>query len=215
MRRLTILSILLLYAANTFAQMPGWRFNVSFDPELTWLSASEDVKGDGPRFGFDFTVQLENYFKERYAYYVGISLMSFDGKIKNVTSNNLQFKSGGELLPGFTAKNRLQYLTFPVGLKFKTPDYGMMAYYFQAGLFPGIRVGGRISMPDGTTQGISKDSNVMTCGTQLGVGCMYATGDNTYLQGGISFKYCFVDAMSANNIRALPMGIGLHFGFLF
>ncbi|MDR2564320.1 MAG: PorT family protein [Prevotellaceae bacterium] len=210
-----ILPFLLLYAASTLAQEKGWKFSVSADPELTWLSASEDVKSEGVLFGFDFTVQAENYFKERYAYYVGISFMNFGGKIKNITSENLQFKSGGELLPGFTAKNRLQYLTFPVGLKFRTPDYGMMAYYFQAGLLPGVRIGGNISLPDGTNHGISKDSNVMTCGTQLGLGCMYSTGDNTYVQGGVSFKYFFVDAMSANNIRALPIGIGLHLSFLF
>jgi hypothetical protein len=216
LKRLIILSILLFcLKINLSAQKTGWGFNVSFSPEMTWANASESVKNDGLRFGFDFTVQGENYFSERYAYYAGISFMNFSSKIENETGSILQFKSETELWPGETMKTRLQYLTFPVGLKFKTPDYGMLAYYFQVGLFPGIRVGGKMFQPDGSSYSIYKDSNIMTCGTQLGAGCMYATGENTYVVGGIDFKYCFVDAMSANNIKAFPVSIGLRIGFLF
>jgi hypothetical protein len=102
-----------------------------------------------------------------------------------------------------------------VGLRFKTPDYGMLAYYFQAGLFPGVLVGGRMYGIDNVKHSISKDSNAMICGTQIGLGCMYAMGEGTYLQGGLSLDYCFTDALSAGNIKAMPIGIGLHFGFLF
>lgn len=211
-----IITGMLLMPVLSFSQLADWRFSVNFTPSLGWASASEDIKSDGSRFSLDFAFHAEKYFKERYAFYSGLSFVKMGGKFKNISNSDIVLKADEQgLLMGESAKYSIQYLTIPVGIKLKTPDYGLLSYYFQGGLMPGIRVGSSIILPGREKQSMNKDLNLMTCATQLSLGCMYATGDNTYLRAGLLFNYFFVDAARASNLKVLPTSLGIQIGFLF
>lgn len=218
MKKGIILSFFILFSVGTCIAQSGlgWKFSVNFDPLVTWGRSSNAIESEGSRMGFNFSVIGENYFKERYAFYVGGSYMNMGGKIKNISQENLYFKNNDfTLSPNESANIRLQYLTIPFGIKFKTPNYGMMSYYFQSGLFTGFRLGGSVSTRSVSRTGIASSFNFMTAGLNLGAGAMYATGDDTYLRFGISFIYSFTDVLRQQDTDFKPIGLGLHLGFLF
>lgn len=216
-KTLVVLIAFLLVSSAAFSQDNlGWKFSVNFNPLISWTPASGRIESNGSRLGFDFALHAEHYFKQRYAYFAGVSLLNIGGRVQNTTSNILNFRTTNfGLNPGQEARLRMQYITVPIGLKFKTPDYGLLAYYFQAALLPGIRVGASGSTSDRPSESLSSDFNLMTIGMQLGVGCMYATGDDTYLKLGVVFNNLFVDALRDSKMKAVPVNLGLNIGFLF
>ena len=215
MKKLILFISLLLIGYLSTAQNSGWKFSAGFDPMITWISAKDDLKSDGARFGFDFSLFAENYFHERYAFYVGLSYMNMGGKVKNNGMGTLNFHHFN-LLQNKTANLNIQYLSIPIGLKLHTAEFGRSSFYFNAGLYTGARVGGSIkSHGDNTKYSINKDVNFITAGCQIGTGLSYALGDGTYLQAGAKFNYGFVDMLKTSTLNGVPIGIGLHCGILF
>jgi hypothetical protein len=197
------------------SQKTDWKFGINVTPAIAWTTASGDIEPGGSRFSFDLSVQAEKYFSERYAFYSGISFFRMAGQFKNNSISEISFKSGNAVL-GIEEKATyaIQYLTIPVGLKLKTPQYGPFLYYFQGGLLPGIKVGGSIATKD-EKHSLAKDVNLMTCAVQLSLGILYPTGDDTYIKTGVIFNRFFVDALSASNMKILPTSLGLQIGFIF
>lgn len=215
MKKSILILITTFLAINTINAQQGWRFSLGFDPMVTWMSAKDDLESDGSRLGFDFSIHAENYFSERYAFYTGLTYMNMGGKVKNVGERLLAFDKFN--LPiGHTATLRTQYLVVPIGIKLHTAEFGMFSFYFNGGLYTGVRVGGSIkSQGDEKKHSIGGDTNLITAGCQFGAGLMYSLGGNTFLQGGLKFNYGFVDMLKTSALNAQPVGLGLHLGILF
>lgn len=215
MKKFIVFIIILTFTISASAQDKGWKFSVGFDPMITWIAAKDKLESDGSRFGFDFSLYAENYFNERYAFYTGLSFMNIGGRVKNVGDEPLHFKHF-DLDKGVTTNIRAQYITIPIGIKLHTATFGLFSYYFNAGLYTGVRVGGSISNPNNNDRNsINGDINLINAGCQLSAGTMYALGGGTFLQGGIKFNYGFIDMLRTNALNGQPVGLGLHLGILF
>jgi hypothetical protein len=207
---------MVLFGFSVLAQdNKGWKFSLGFDPMITWLSAKDDLKSDGSRLGFDFSLYAENYFHNRYAFYIGLSYMNMGGKLKNNGNAPLSFNYF-DLEQSISTSLNAQYLSIPFGIKLHTAEFRLFSYYFNAGLYTGIRVGGSVRNPTSNEKcSISNDVNLITAGCQLGSGLMYAIADGTYLQTGLKFNYGFVDMLKTSKLNGQPLGVGLHIGILF
>jgi len=216
MKKTICLLVCSLFALSGFAQLQDWKLSVNAAPSIGWGAASGDIKSDGSRFAFDLSIHAERYFKERYAFYTGIAFMKMGGRFQNISTSAIALKSDNLVLgTGVSTKYSLQYLNIPIGIKLTTPELGALSYYFQGGLLPGIRVGNSIIMPNADKHSFGKDLNLMTCATQISLGCMYSIVEDTFLRAGLVFNYFFVDAMSAKNMKILPSSLGIQIGFLF
>jgi hypothetical protein len=205
----------LLLTFTCLSQNNDWKFSINASPAISWGKASGDIKSDGSRFSFDVSVHAEKYFRERYAYFVGVSFFGMSGAFKNNSTSPISLKSENSSLNiGNSASYFIQYLTLPVGIKLKTSQYGSLSYYFQGGLLPGVRVGSSIAIED-QKHSLSKDLNLMTCAVQLSTGVLYPVSADNHVKAGITFNYFFVDAFSASNMKNLPISLGLQLGFVF
>ncbi|MDR3246272.1 MAG: hypothetical protein LBT50_07550 [Prevotellaceae bacterium] len=197
------------------SQNLDWKFSINATPAISWGPASGDIKSEGARFSFELSAYAEKYFRERYAYFAGISFINMSGQLSNISTSNISLKSGNlSLGVQETAKYSIQYLTIPVGIKLKTPQYGVFSYYFQGGLLPGVRLGSSVGIGE-SKRSLAKDLNLMTCAVQLSLGFLYPINEETFIKTGVIFNRFFVDAFSASNMKVLPTSIGLQIGFMF
>jgi hypothetical protein len=194
-----------------------WKFHVRFAPAVSWAPASGNIKSDGAGFSFDITVNAEKYFREKYAFFIGVSYIRLGGKFKNISKvSNIEFKSIDNVLePKETAKYAIQYVTIPVGLKLLTPKYRNLLYYFQGGLLPGFKVGSSIKLESEDNQSFTDDLNLMTCGVQLSAGGMYPLSDSNFIKFGLNFNRFFTDALSSSDMKIYPTSLGAVLGFVF
>ncbi|MDR2423838.1 MAG: PorT family protein [Prevotellaceae bacterium] len=198
------------------AQTADWKFGVNFASGLSWSNASMDVAPDGAGGMFDISIVAEKYFRERYAFYAGLSYMNSKAQIKNNSAGNISLKTENLAFDVQKSANyRLQYLTVPVGMKFVTQQFRLFSYYFQAGLLPGVKIGGSVALDDGVRHSFSKDLNLMTCGVQLSSGCLYPIMSENFVKGGLIFNYFFTDALNASNMKAFPLSAGIVLGYVF
>jgi hypothetical protein len=202
-------------ASICFSQKHDWNFSINSSPAISWATVSGDIKPDGAGFSFDFSVYAEKYFKKHIAYYIGASFSQLSGKLKNVSTGDISFKSGNlNLHTAQSAKYSIQYLTVPIGIKLQTRQYGHFFYYCRGGLMPGVRISGSM-VENGNKHALSKDLNLMTCAVQLSSGLLYPAGKDTFLNAGIIFGHFFTDTFSASNMSVLPFFTGLQVGFMF
>ena len=198
------------------AQNTDWKFGVNFASGLSWSNASMDIAPDGVGGMFDISIHGEKYFRERCAFYAGLSYINTRGQFRNNSVSNISLKTENLTLNVQKSANyRIQYLTIPVGMKFVTEQFRLFSYYFQAGLLPGVRIGGSVALEDGVRYSFSKDLNLMTCGVQLSSGCLYPIMPENFIKGGLIFNYFFTDALNASNMKAFPLSTGIVLGYVF
>jgi hypothetical protein len=144
-----LLLLLLLLFSVKLVNAQYYRFGVYISPVVSWFSTDiDDVKNEGARAGFNFNVTAEKYLSDRFSASGGISLISSGGRL--VSSKQTFFR-----FPGHTstvaANNpvvyRIQYLSFPVGIKYKTDEMGMFSYFGELGFDPKVVVRGRVDIP--------------------------------------------------------------------
>jgi hypothetical protein len=205
----------LLITSVGFSQKNNWDFSVNAASAISWATISGDIKPDGAGFSYDFAVYAEKYFSNNFAYYAGLSFIRTAGQLKNVSTSDISLKSENlNLNTGQSAKYYIQYLTVPIGIKFKTRQYGRFLYYCQAGALPGVKISGSITV-NRDKHSLFKDLNLMTCAVQLSSGLLYPVGEATFLKAGIIFESFFTDTFRASNMNVLPFSAGLQVGFAF
>jgi hypothetical protein len=205
----------LLPVSICFSQKHEWNFSINASSAISWAKISGDIKPNGVGFSFDFSAYAEKSLRNNFAYYIGTSFIQISGKLKNISTAPISFKSENlNLSTGQSTKYFIQYLTFPIGIKLKIRQYGRFFYYCQGGLLPGIKISGSLVV-DSNKHSLYKDLNLMTCAVQLSPGLLCPVGRNTFLKAGIIFNHFFTDTFSASNMNVLPFSTGLQVGFMF
>jgi hypothetical protein len=83
-----------LTAAICFSQKHEWDLSINSSAAISWATISGDIKTNGGGFAFDFSVYAEKSFRENFAYYyTGASFIQIAGKLKNISTTNISFKS--------------------------------------------------------------------------------------------------------------------------
>ena len=197
------------------------RFSVFVNPCINWLSSDvKTIKSDGATFGFDAGLTMDNFFAENYAFSTGISIGSLGGNLRYDSSTSFRTNTGDISLPGGSSvKYKLQYITIPVGLKFKTNQIGYFTYFAHLGftLQANIKATGTSSGESNAldNDNISKEVGFFNLGYHIGGGLEYSLGGNTAIIVGITYTNGFIDITQNPDDKITTSSLAIRLGVLF
>lgn len=189
-----LLTVTPLQLAN--AQQPI-SFGIFADPVISWFSSDiKQVRNGGARPGFNFGLTYNRYFAPNYAFSSGISLLSAGGRLTRSDTTVMNFSSlRATVLPGEPVTYRIQYLTFPLGLKLQSNQIGYVRFFANLGLVPKIVVNRKIDIPSLSISGEngSGELRLFNLSYHVTAGLEYSLGGTTALVFGLDFDNNFMD----------------------
>ncbi len=215
-----LFGILLMNITFVTAQESNRRFSIFADPQLSWFTSdTKQFKPDGSVSGFNIGFTAEKYFAERYAFFTGLSIDNLGGSLKYMKDGyKLETRdSTYKIDAGTTLKLKAQYLTVPVGLKFKTNEIGYFTFTAQVGVSGHVRLKGSaweeaLNIDKETA---SQQFNLLFASYHVGAGAEYSLGGSSSIQAGIIYSNGFVEAYKAGygkvSIGSLSLRIGIVF----
>ncbi len=216
LRKLTLL-LLVLFPVSLYSQ--GVRFSFMVNPQYSWFSSNnEKVVSDGGIMGFNIGIEMDAFFAERYAFSTGITLNHSGGRLLYQDSTILVVNEEDRLLaPGNQLRYNFQYLTIPLGLKFKTVEIGYTTFWIDVGLTPMVllRSRGTDKNDDFNKVDLMEESKRFNLDYYLEGGMEYSLGGTTAITTGIGFHSGFTDVTSSSadliHTRSLSLVIGILF----
>lgn len=174
-------------------------FSIHADPAVSWFSSDNSkVKNDGARAGFNFGLTFNRFFAPNYAFSAGINILSAGGKLSNSDTTYLNVSgSKSKVLPGNSIVYRMQYITFPVGLKLRTNQIGYTRFFTDLGLVPKIVVNRKLDVPSLSLSDLnaSDELGLFNLSYHVTAGVEYSLGGTTALVFGLDFDNNFIDIL--------------------
>ena len=192
------------------------KFSVHADPQFAWFSSDDDsISPDGSIFHLQAGLQMENYFRENYAFYVGFGINNLGGNLNYLKSEDY-IKNDDDTITitgGQSVKMNLQYLDIPLGLKLKTEELGYATFFLQIGFNPMININARVTSED---ESLDKESiHIVNLGDHVGAGVEYRLGGSTSLIGGIRWVSGFTNVTKQDGANISLNAISINLGILF
>ena len=216
-----IFLILILFGAIQGMDGQGkMKFSVHADPQFAWFSSDDDsISPDGSIFHLQAGLQMENYFRENYAFYVGFGINNLGGNLNYLKSEDY-IKNDDDTITitgGQSVKMNLQYLDIPLGLKLKTEELGYATFFLQIGFNPMININARVTSEDESLDKVSiKESiHIFNLGYHVGAGVEYRLGGSTSLIGGIRWVSGFTNVTKQDGANISLNAISINLGILF
>lgn len=214
-----LLGILLINITFVTAQESSRRFSIFADPQLSWLTSdTKKFKSDGAVTGFNIGFSADKFFADRYAFSTGLSINNLGGNLKYLVDGKIETRDDNyDIVSGSTVKVKAQYLSLPLGLKFKTNEIGYLTFTAQVGVLGHVRLKGVVW--EETLQ-IDKETatnqfDLFFASYYIGAGTEYSLGGSSSLQAGIIYSNGFVEAYNAGygkvSIGSLALRIGIVF----
>lgn len=231
-----IAAFLMLLQGIVIAQETDVRLGFQVSPVISFMGSTDDnqINGNGANLGLKLGAKGEIYFRENYAFIIGLGFAFNSG-------GTLRHELGGKIwqrseipeainpqfgLPaGTDLKYSIQYVEIPFGLKFRTREFGYLRYFAE---IPVITLGFK-SQAKGTIQyqginetdkyTIQKEVNSLALSWGVGGGVEYSIGSSTSLIGGLGYQRVFTDvtkdydgdADSKNFINNVIIHLGVMF----
>lgn len=172
-------------------------FGIYADPVISWFTSDiKQVRNSGARPGFNFGLTYNRYFAPNYAFSSGISLLSAGGRLAKSDTTVMNFSNlRATVLPGEPVTYRIQYLTFPLGLKLQSNQIGYVRFFTNLGLVPKIVVNRKIDIPSLSISGEngSGELRLFNLSYHITAGLEYSLGGTTALVFGLDFDNNFMD----------------------
>jgi hypothetical protein len=222
-KNILIISVAFLVCTEAFSQQKI-RFSIFANPCFNWLQSDlKTVQSGSMALGFDAGLTVDKFFADFYAISSGVSIGSAGGNLKYTGSTaGFKFKSHGKTITvpnNTTIKFKLQYITIPIGLKFKTKEIGYLTYFAHLGLTTQMNIKATGTSNDANSSlaedNISDEINFFNLSYHIGAGAEYSIGGNTALVFGLTYTNGFVDITSSSDDKITTAGIALRLGILF
>ncbi|HCT30121.1 MAG TPA: hypothetical protein DIW31_05190 [Bacteroidales bacterium] len=193
MKKVFLFATVLLFVNITLvnAQQQSRRFSIFADPQISWLTSdTKKFEPNGSVMGFNIGFSADKYFGDRYAITTGLSINNLGGNIKYKVDGTIEtVDEKYSIDSGMTVKLKSQYLTVPLGLKFRTNEIGYFTFTAQVGLAGHIRLKG-VVWED--TQNIDKETatkefSIGFASYFIGAGAEYSLGGSSSIQVGIIY----------------------------
>ncbi len=217
MKKYIISGIILLCFIGSRGQ--DLQFGVFVEPQLSWLTPdAKNIDRDGFRIGINGGMIMDKYFAKNYAFTTGVSISNIGGNLFYEDSLTIKTAEAEQVMsPRSTVDYRLQYVSVPLGLKFKTNQIGYFTFFAQLGFTPQINIRARAdaSRSQLDRENISDEINLFNLSYFFGGGIEYSLGGSTELIGGIIFNNGFIDVLKSKNSRETLSFLSLRFGIMF
>jgi len=211
---------LLLSSMAVNAQTQNRRFSIFADPQLSWFTSdTKRFEPNGPVGGFNIGFTADKYFADRYAFFTGLSINNLGGNLlyKDAGYELVTRDSTYDIAAGTSVKLKAQYLTVPLGLKFKTNEIGYISFYAQVGVSGYIRL--KASAWETENQ-IDKETatdqfTLAFASYNIGGGIEYSLGGPSSLQAGIVYTSGITEAYKAGYGKVSLGSLSLRIGIVF
>ncbi len=223
MKKYILILFLSIFTISTFAQ--GVRMGLSASPQLSWLKSNNgEVKSDGVRMGFNFGMNTDFFFAERYSFSTGVFINNTGGKLKY--NDSLIFNSNGKiynLAPEAVITYKIQYIDIPMDFRMESNQIGYFVFYAQFGVTNHLRVGASADVNSSNTElngsGCKDEVAFYTMSYDIGGGFNYYFSKNTAVTVGILYSNGFIDVTNNTDSNysdnATLRNIALKIGILF
>lgn len=195
------------------------KFSAHIDPQFAWFSSDDNViDPDGSIFHIQAGLQMDHYFEENYAFYLGFGINNLGGKLHY--SDSTAYDSKGDslwIVPDQRVKMNLQHIDIPLGLKLKTEELGYATLFFQIGFIPSFNINARITSDDSSfdRENIQESIRVFNLGYQVGAGVEYRLGGSTSALAGIRWSSWLLDVTPEDAADLTMHAISINVGLLF
>jgi hypothetical protein len=198
-------------------------FGLHFDPVISWFGSDiKEVRNQGARPGYNLGITFNKFFGENYAFSAGVSLINAGGKLKSTVPTIMEYSNFTSLVePGKPVIYKINYLSFPVGLKLQTNEIGYITYFTNVGMDPKFVLGGKNTIPSLsiTDENADKELKFFNLGYHITAGIEYSLGGSTAVVLGINYENNFIDITKDNGVqpedrithRLLSFRLGLNF----
>ena len=215
-----ILGLIFINSIATDAQTSNRSFSIFADPQLSWFTSdTKKFEPNGSVGGFNIGFSADKYFAERYAFYTGVSINNLGGNIKYVDANYKLETTDATytIAPGTNIKLKAQYLTIPVGLKFKTNQIGYLAFFAQVGVSGYVRLKASAwdDIDNISKETVTQQFNLAFASYHIGAGVEYSLGGSSSLQTGITYMSGITEAYKAGYGKVSLGSVALRVGIVF
>ncbi|MCB8964708.1 MAG: outer membrane beta-barrel protein [Bacteroidales bacterium] len=217
--RLSIIAVIGLLTLMVNHAKAQFSFGVFVDPQLSWFNSDTkkyDPNGSVASFNVGFTA--DKYFAQRYALSSGLSLNSLGGNLKFAEPFALKTNdSTYTVAVGKSIKLKAQYITLPVGFKFRTNQIGYNTFFANVGLKANFRIKG-FAWDD--SNGVDRETatdhfKFAFVAYYIGVGMERSLGDESALQFGLSFTSGLSKILDTENGSIMSQSLSLRVGIVF
>lgn len=195
----TCLLVLQLMAQFRTPAVTDMRFGFQVSPTLSWLDTDDNtINNNGMRPGIRLGVLGEFYFRENYAFTLGLGyafgqggrlLHDLPGDYWNQTAALEGIDSMGA---GTDLYYSVQLIEIPVGLRMQSREFGYIRYFLEPHLLFSIRnqAAGRLDAPafDFDMLDISEEVAGLLLSWGIGGGLEYSITQSNTLLGGLYFQ---------------------------
>jgi hypothetical protein len=172
-------------------------FGIFADPVISWFStSSKQTRNDGARAGFNFGFTFNRYFAKNYAFSSGINILNAGGRLVSSDTTNMKFNNiTAMVLPGKPVVYNIQYLSIPIGLKFKSNQIGYITIFTDLGIDPKVVIGGKADIPslDIKREAAMNELKTFHLSYHIMAGIEYSLGGSTSIIAGLGFDNNFTD----------------------
>ncbi len=197
-----ILVISMLTTLSGLVKSQDIQFSLYADPLISWFSTdTKETDNGGVKPGFSIGLSYDRYFAENYAFSTGIFLINAAGKLSYSDTIDIEFKNSIQELPANEdITYKIQYISIPLGLKFKTNQIGYLTFFSNIGLDPKLVIAAKADIPglEIEDENITEELNIFNLGYHLALGAEYSLGGNTALVFGLSYENNFLDITRDN-----------------
>lgn len=190
-----LLILIILPAKMLFAQ--DLRFGIYASPVLSWFKTDiDEVKNQGARAGFIFSISAEKHLTDNWYFHPGISFISSSGRLKSSEPSTFRFPGYTSVIAaGDPVVYRIQYLSIPVGIKIKTSDVRYLTYFAEFGLDPKVVVNGKADIPsiDVSWENAMNEIRRFNIGYHLNAGADYSVNGKISLIIGLGYESNIID----------------------
>ena len=193
----SLITLIILLISTQLANAQGIQFSIHADPVIGWFTTdTRETVNNGARPGFAFGLTFDRYFADNYAFSTGVTLVNSPLRLNYADTLVLEFKNSTYELPaGEDITYKMQFITIPLGLKFRTNQIGYTTIFTNIGLDPSVLIGGKADIPSGSIEdeNITEELNMFNLGYHLAAGIEYSLGGNTALVFGLGYENRFLD----------------------
>jgi opacity protein-like surface antigen len=195
----SIIALTLFLSILTCDRISGQylRFGVFADPVISWFSTdTKAVTNNGARAGFNFGFTFNKYFAPNYAFSSGINILYAGGRLINSEPITMSFNNFNSDVPALKpVVYKIQYISVPFGLKFKTNQIGYFTFFTDIGLDPKVLINGKADIPSLsiTNENAIKELKDINLSYHIMAGIEYSLGGNTAIVLGLGYENIFLD----------------------